>query len=185
MGEAAKGALRRGRERLLGGVCSGLAEAWHLDVLLVRVVAVLLLLVPPVGPLVGLAYVILWLAMPPPDGWEGSGPPLDARVRMVASELRQDIRATFGQAQPPADPGNGTPSPTSGPSPSSPSSGPWRPGSFQPRSNAGLWVGALLVLLGIYLLGQNLGLFAGFRWDIFWPVVIIALGLLILLRRVR
>lgn len=184
MGDAAKGALRRGRERLLGGVCSGLAEAWHLDVLLVRVVAVLLLFVPPVGPLVGLAYVILWLTLPPPEGWEGGGPPLEARVRMAANELRQDVQAAFGRAQAPADGGSATAG--SGPPPSSPSGEPSRPGgSFQPHSNAGLWVGALLVLLGLYLLGQNLGLFAGFRWDIFWPVVIIALGVLILLRRVR
>ena len=147
--------------------------------------AVLLLFVPPVGPLVGLAYVILWLTMPPPEGWEGSGPPLDARVRMAADELRQDVRSAFGRAQPPAD--GGSASAGSGPPPSRPSSAqPSRAGgSFQPRSDAGLWVGALLVLLGLYLLGQNLGLFAGFRWDIFWPVVIIALGVLILLRRVR
>jgi hypothetical protein len=40
-------------------------------------------------------------------------------------------------------------------------------------------------LLGIYFLGVNLGLFSWWRWDLFWPVVLIGLGLFVLLRRVR
>ena len=178
MGEAAGGALRRGRDRLIGGVCSGLAAGWHLDVTLVRIAAIVLLFVPGIGPLVVLLYLVLWLAMPPPDGWEGGGPPLDARVRMAAQELRQDFRTTFRQSQAPGGESGSSPSGA----PDAPRGGGWLgPG----RNTGGLWLGAILVLLGLYLLGQNLGVLSAIRWDVFWPIVIIALGVLILLRRLR
>jgi phage shock protein C len=163
MGDAAGGALRRGRDRLIGGVCSGLAQAWRLDPALVRVVAAVLLFIPPLGPLVVIAYLVLWLVMPPPEGWQGTGPPLDARLRMAGNELRQDLDAALGRPDP----------------------GPGAEASRSRGGSAGLWIGGLLVVLGVYLLAQNLGLFAGFRWDLFWPVVIIGLGTLILFRRAR
>ena len=41
----------------------------------------------------------------------------------------------------------------------------------------------ILIALGGYLLIANLGLLRGFRGDIFWPIVLIAIGLLVLVRR--
>ncbi len=51
----------RGRDRILGGVCSGLAEGFHLDPLVVRVLFVLLIFLQGVGIFL---YVVLWLVMP-------------------------------------------------------------------------------------------------------------------------
>jgi phage shock protein PspC (stress-responsive transcriptional regulator) len=193
MGETAGGVLRRGRDRLIGGVCSGLAASWHLDPLLVRIAAVVLLFVPPIGPFAFLVYLILWLSMPPPDGWPGGvGPPLNERWRLISREAREDFRWGFGHAQapPPTDappPGEGQPVPPGTP----PSSGRFSGGRLSGwaggpnRHTGGLWFGGLLIILGLYLLGENLGILSAFRWDIFWPVIIIALGLLILLRRGR
>lgn len=198
MGETAGGRLRRGRDRLLGGVCSGLAAAWQLDPLVLRVAAVVLLFVAPIAPLVVLLYVVLWVSMPPPDGWEGSGPSLDTRVRLAVDEMERDVRSWFRPAGTPP-PGRPDPSPAGSPSAGAPSSPPpatnpgpggrgswpWGWGSGYGKSSAGLWVGGFLILLGLFFLGQNLGLFNGFRWDVFWPIVIIALGLLVLVRRFR
>lgn len=183
MGEATGGVLRRGRDRLIGGVCSGLAAGWHLDALLVRIAAVVLLFVPTVGPLIVLLYVVLWLAMPPPDGWEGGGPALDARVRLAAEELRQDFRATFQRAQPPPGAEGGSAPTGTTPAPGRSSGGGWWPGARRPTG--GVWLGAILILVGLYVLGDNLGWLSAVRWDLFWPIVIIALGALILLRRLR
>jgi len=42
MGETTGGVLRRGPDRIIGGVCSGLATYFGVDPLLVRIVFVLL-----------------------------------------------------------------------------------------------------------------------------------------------
>ena len=44
-------------------------------------------------------------------------------------------------------------------------------------------LGIILIVLGAYFLLTNLGVLANIRWDLFWPAVLIALGLLLLLRR--
>jgi hypothetical protein len=41
----------------------------------------------------------------------------------------------------------------------------------------------VLIALGAFFLLENLGILNGFRWDLFWPAVLIAIGLLFLLRR--
>jgi len=40
----------------------------------------------------------------------------------------------------------------------------------------------ILVGLGAFFLLANIGVLSGFRWDIFLPVVLIAIGVLILVR---
>jgi MYXO-CTERM domain-containing protein len=38
-------------------------------------------------------------------------------------------------------------------------------------------------VLGAYFLLTNLGVLSNLRWDLFWPAVLIVLGLLLLVRR--
>lgn len=56
--------LTRSADRRLGGVCGGIAEYFALDPTLVRVVAVILLLVGPVGGMTFLGYIVLWIVLP-------------------------------------------------------------------------------------------------------------------------
>ena len=42
---------------------------------------------------------------------------------------------------------------------------------------------AVIVLVGVYFLLRNLGLLDWLRADIFWPLVLIALGVWLILRR--
>ena len=58
----AKRLVRRTDDRMIGGVCSGLADYFGVDVTLVRLIAV-------VGTVIGfgtllVAYVVAWLLMP-------------------------------------------------------------------------------------------------------------------------
>jgi hypothetical protein len=56
----------------------------------------------------------------------------------------------------------------------------------QPRRSAsGLWVGAFLILVGAYFLLSNLGFLDWLSWDLVWPVVLIAVGLYLVVRRWR
>lgn len=53
---------RSTKDRMLGGVCAGMAEYLNIDPTLVRVIAVFMLLTPCVPAL--LAYLIAWLLIP-------------------------------------------------------------------------------------------------------------------------
>lgn len=57
--------IRRGNNRWLGGVCSGLADKWGIDPVIVRGLAVVLTLFFGVGLL---AYGVAWALLPEPDG---------------------------------------------------------------------------------------------------------------------
>jgi phage shock protein PspC (stress-responsive transcriptional regulator) len=183
MGETTGGVLRRGSDRIAGGVCSGLAAYFGVDVLLVRVVFVILALTPPgIGIIL---YLVLWFLMEPPLGAPTSATRnMGDRLRAMGQEVREDFRTGFSRSQaasPPPPPGDSTSpggTPPASPSPPEHGRGPgYRDGS------RGLWAGAILIALGAYFLLANVGLLAGFHWDIFWPVVLIAIGLLILVRR--
>ena len=51
-------------------------------------------------------------------------------------------------------------------------------------SQGPFWLGAFLVAIGALFLLGNTGLFAWWNWTLFWPLALIALGMLILSHRV-
>jgi len=53
------------------------------------------------------------------------------------------------------------------------------------RRSGSFWVGAALVVAGAYFLLANLGLLNWLNWDLVWPVVLIALGIYLVVRRLR
>lgn len=65
MGDATR-PLRRSRNRILGGVCGGIAEWLGWDVTLVRVLYVVVSLVSAGFPGT-IVYIILWIVMPGPE----------------------------------------------------------------------------------------------------------------------
>ena len=58
--------LRRSSNRIIAGVCAGIAEYMGIDVNLVRVLYVIISLVSVAFPGI-LAYLILWLVVPSRD----------------------------------------------------------------------------------------------------------------------
>lgn len=57
--------FRRGPERLVGGVCGGIARAWNLNVWAVRLLTLVGFLIPGIG--LG-TYLLAWLLTPWQDG---------------------------------------------------------------------------------------------------------------------
>ena len=49
----------------------------------------------------------------------------------------------------------------------------------------GMWLGGLLVAVGLYLLALNEGLLAWWSWSIAGPVLLILIGLILIVRRLR
>ena len=157
--------LRRGPDRMIGGVCSGLAHYFQVDPVFIRVAFVAMAFLPPgVGFWL---YLVLWVVMPPPQGAPQPGD-FRGRLRMVSQEMRQDWRNWFSPA-----------------SSSGPSGTPPPPETPPPPTSGGAPPVFILVAIGIYFLLLNLGYLTWWRWDIFWPIVLIALGLLVLARRMR
>jgi len=56
--------------------------------------------------------------------------------------------------------------------------------SWQRRSGP-FWGGGVLILLGVYFLLANLHLLDWLDWNIAWPVILIALGVYLVARRLR
>ena len=179
MGETTGGALRRGSDRIVGGVCSGLAAYFGVDPLLVRIVFVILAFLPPGAGIGVIIYLVLWFLMEPPQGEPTSATRnIGARLRAMGDELREDFRTGFRTHAS----GSTAPPPTSDPAGSPTPHGAWWGAGLRDRPR-GLWLGIILIVLGAYLLVDNLGLLRSVRWEIVGPVVLIALGLLVLVRR--
>ena len=182
MGEATGGVLRRGSDRIIAGVCSGLGQYFGVEPLLVRIVFVVLAVVP--AGLGVILYLVLWFLMEPPPGADPSATrSVGDRLRTMGQEIREEFRTGFSRS---SEGGAQTP-PSAGPSGSgstgtgSRSRGSmWTGWSGRPR---GFWFGVILIALGGYFLIANLGLLRAFRGDLFWPIVLIAIGLLLLVRR--
>ena len=111
--------------RIFAGVCSGLADYFDIDPILVRLAFVV---VAFAGGASILAYIILWIVMPPGEG----------------STVQH-----------------------------------YMTGSTQ----GAVWVGGFLVLLGVLFLAGNTGIFWWWNWNLFWPLILVGLGVLILSRR--
>lgn len=173
MSESARPHLRRGRDRWIGGVCSGLAEYFNVDPLFVRIAFVAAAFLQGLGILL---YLVLWVLMPPSDAPPTAANDFRSNIRAMNEDVRHLFRGFSGSPSTPAPPGTSTPDvgrplPPSGPHPYG--------------GRGGIVVGVVLIALGAWFLLQNLGWLWWWRWDLFWPAVFILLGLALLVRRLR
>jgi len=142
-------------ERLVWGVCGGLADYFGMDPTIVRIIFVLLALAHGIGILV---YIILAIVVP----LEGSKvtTPHDtvrenvAEIKETAAGLGEEIRATF-EGEEKAKVSDKT----------------------QQRRNI---LGIALIIVGIIILMGTLNLFRWLNWGYVWSGVIIIVGLIII-----
>lgn len=143
---------------VIAGVCAGLAEYFHVRPVLVRLIFVLVALAG--GPAV-VAYIILWIVLPERTAI-GSPHRVTVRdnVREMAAEARslsQELQAMFGgQRQ-----------------------------VVTETSNRVIWLGVVLVVIGLVLLVDSLHLLSWFRLDLLWAVALILAGIVLLNRALR
>lgn len=149
--------LYRSSVRIIGGVCAGLAERFHVDALWVRVAFLVLIFIQGIGVFL---YIVLWLVMPERaegDGQRSGFDAMTADIRRIWGELQH---ATAGKSQAGA----------SAPAPS---------GVAQ---NQSLVFGLILVVIGLVLLGGNVGII---NWSVVWPAALITLGIVVLVRNLE
>ncbi|HVC04408.1 MAG TPA: PspC domain-containing protein [Candidatus Acidoferrales bacterium] len=174
--------FERPQDRVIAGVCHGLGDYFDIDPVLVRIVFVILTAAAGSGLV---AYVILWIVMPP----EGSQVAANAAgigvgIRTMATEMKdvgRDIGASMSGSVPPPPPPP-PPYPPAGGAAMAPDR--YRHGHVHTRTGAPI-LGLALVAAGIWLLLGNFGLV---DWDTgrwFGPLVLVALGLAIVIRRLQ
>lgn len=71
-------------DRILGGVCGGIAEVYDLDPTLVRLITLLIVLGPAGGGL--LVYLIAWLIVPTESEVKGNSSAQEPEVNGVGDE---------------------------------------------------------------------------------------------------
>ena len=172
----------RGSDRILGGVCSGLAEGFHVEALWVRLAFVVLAFLNGIGVVL---YIVLWVLMPERAGYQ---PPGQSTFQSMGGDLKRawaDVRAQFGGARqatasapvapPPGAPGTATPS-AAEPAPAVP------PPPQAATRNPSFIFGAILIAIGIAFLAANTGFI---DWSILWPAALVVVGIVLLVRNLE
>jgi phage shock protein C len=158
---------RSSKDRVISGVCGGLAEYLAIDATLIRIFFVIVTLITAF--LFLLVYIALLILMPLPGqrapiddmwpGWRRDGLGLD------------DPAAPPGEPPPAASEGAVIPPPR-----------PYDPAEAERRRMMFGWV---IVAVGAIFLLNNLGAFRFAQWGTVWPLVLIAVGVLFLVQRSR
>ena len=170
-------------DRVIAGVAGGLATWLNIDPSLIRIAWVLLGIFS--GGIFVIVYFVMMIVVPlPPPGWiprprdtgawapppgadpvegwaPGGGPPPGA-----GPAAGSDPSSSAGWNTPPT----AWPAPPSG----------WS--SDRVAGNAGIVVGAVLVLLGIWFLIDE---FIHIDWSLLWPVAVIGVGCVLIVGAVR
>ena len=145
-------------DRMICGVCGGLAEYFDIDPVIVRIIMVLLVFANGVGIL---AYIILAIVVPLESS--PSREPKDVikenvqEIKQTATNLGEDIRSTFARQE----------------------------GEVKEMSRTGYrghYILALvLIIIGVVFLLASFNFLWWLHWRYLWPLILIAIGLLIIL----
>jgi phage shock protein C len=148
--------LYRSRDdRMIWGVCGGLAKYFDIDPVIVRIIMILLIFAGGAGIL---AYIILAIVVPL-ESSQASEPREVIKenveeMRQTASQLGDDMRSTFAKKE-------GAPEETA---------------KYRHRGHHAL--GIILIVIGVFFLIASF--FAWLSWKFLWPLILIAIGLLII-----
>lgn len=153
----AKKLYRSTMDKMIGGVAGGLAEYFDIDSTLVRVLFIVVVFLGGGGII---AYIILWIVVP-----------------QKPYELP---KYPFNQSPPESETGSSNFSANQTKSDSFSMSNGGLASSVPQTSNKQIWVAIVLMVIGGLLLLDNI--FPRFDFDHFWPVILIAIGIGLLLK---
>ncbi|KAB2841895.1 MAG: PspC domain-containing protein [Melioribacteraceae bacterium] len=152
---------RSRKYRVIGGVAGGLAEYWHLDPVVARVLFIIVALMTGVGVLL---YIILWIIIPeepltmPNFGKEEFG-------EKTGSEKKEDEN-------------------TNSFSSSTENKYQYDYDYYKKTSSGGRTVGGIiLICLGLFFLAERI--FPYFDFEDFLPLILIGIGLILILKSNR
>jgi len=142
---------RSATDRVVGGVCGGIAEYLAVDATLVRVFFVIAgFLTAGLGVV---AYIVLLVLMPMPgqtNSSQGGGSLRPSPLQETQTSVGADPVARAAETE---------------------------------RRRAAF--GYILIALGVVFFLGNVGVFRFIQWHLVWPLVLVALGALLLVQRMR
>jgi len=143
-------------DKVIDGVCGGIAEYFGVDSVLVRLVFIALVFLNGLGLIL---YIILAIIMP------GAGQ-VDKPPKETIQENVQEISERVKEA------GEGLGQALSRK-------------TEEKHSNRAGWLGIILIMLGVFFLLDNLNLLRWVDKDLLWPIIIIFVGAWLLIKRWR
>ena len=172
----------------LGGVAAGLGAYFNIDPTIIRIVFLLLTLFTGGGFLV--VYLALWLLIPAAGSTA-------TEANQVIHENVNELGAKFrGFAAPRSTSGSGNPTggqatmtsngnpvdgnPGAEPNMAQAQLPPSGSAATRPRQGVSPQV---LIWIGLFFLLVNLGVFRGIHWAMWWPLLLVGLGALMIMRR--
>ncbi len=143
-------------DRVIDGVCGGLAEYFGIDSLLVRLAFVALIFISGLGVIL---YIVLVIIMPKAEKQDLSPKETIRENVQEISERVKEAGEDLGEA--------------------------FSKKNEEKHSNRAVWFGILLILIGIIFLLRNLNLIRWIDNDLLWPMIIIFIGAYLLIKRWR
>jgi phage shock protein PspC (stress-responsive transcriptional regulator) len=160
---------------MLGGVASGLASYFGIDPNIVRLIFLVLAFLTGGG--FTLVYVLLWLLIP---GTASTATDVNQVVNENVSDMGAQLRSFTGMRGRAGNGGNGGASQPNGGATAAQGQLPPAGASSQPRhANPAV----VLIGIGIFFLLLNLGFFRFFAWGVWWPLLLVGLGVMMINRR--
>ncbi len=175
-------------ERMIAGVCGGLAEYFDVDPVFMRLAFVLLAFLTGIGFLL---YPLLWIIMPEEGSVER--PPREVvrenldKMREDAERLGDELRRATGRPTAAGETTAGSAT-TTGETTGEPTTTIIEPPIHthpRPSGDRQFIAGVIVLLLGLLLLLQNLNLFWWASFWRLWPLVLVAIGLFLLYQQTR
>ena len=153
---------RSEKNKIIAGVCAGLADYFDMDVTLVRIIFALIVLAGGSGVLI---YIILWIIFPvnPVEGRDIK-PGSKEAIDQFANEVRgkaEEIKEAFSKDE---KGGEGCCAPEE-----------------KKKIERRVWPAIILLLVGVFFLAANFA--PWFNWNKLWPLIIIFVGLVLIFRR--
>jgi phage shock protein C len=155
-------------DRMIAGVCGGIAQYFGVDPTIVRLFTVLAAIFS--GGVVVILYFVLWLVVPE-DSLAGAETASQAEAPVGATGESTGTTGSSGSSSPFGNAFS--------------SSGFGHSGyvTDEQRQRRTQWFGWALLTLGLLILVSNLHLFSWVQWNLVWPSVLILGGAFLLMRQ--
>jgi phage shock protein PspC (stress-responsive transcriptional regulator) len=139
---------------MIGGVCGGIAEYFDVDSTLVRLLTVLVVLLGGAGVI---AYIIAWIVIPKNPEQESDEKfekreKIKEKIKKGAENVIEEVKEHFESKE----------------------------SNHHTERNRRIWGGIIVIIIGVIFLSGSL--FHWVVWSNLWPLIVIALGIIIMVQ---